>query len=68
MSESIIQTHTSSLLERGLLLVVGGGQRRKKRRQGKRRKEGIKAGVVEERREGNGVGGGPGFRINLYVP
>lgn len=37
--------------------MVVGGQRRKKRRQGKRRKEGIKAGVVEERREGNGVGG-----------
>lgn len=43
MSESIIQTHTSSLLEEG-------GQRRMRGREGKERKEGIKGGEVERQR------------------
>lgn len=58
MSESIIQTHTSSLLEEG-------GQRREGGREGKEKKEGIKDG---EGRGGAGKENVSGYRINLYVP
>lgn len=61
MSESIIQTHTSSLLEEG-----GGGQRRMRGREGgrkKRERRELKMGEGEMERKMC-----PGFHINLYVP
>lgn len=57
MSESIIQTHTSSLLEKG------GGRGERKGGRGKRRKEGIKAGVAEESRDRGWGGGGVVSRL-----
>lgn len=68
MSESIIQTHTSSLLERGLLVVVVGGKGERKggREKGERRE--LKLGWWRRGEKGMVLGGGPGFRINLYVP
>lgn len=73
MSESIIQTHTSSLLEgRG----GGGGCKGEwEGGEGRGRKDGIKDGVVEKKRERDGEESVPwlpyqsicSIKINLHV-